>query len=59
MDVIKYLIEERKVNVNIKNKNGDNALLLVCPEGKIDVIEYLIVETDVDLNVKNLQEEDV
>lgn len=48
------MIEERKVDVNKKNKNEDNSLLLVCPEGKIDVIEYLILETEIDLDVKNL-----
>ena len=47
------------MDVNTVNQNGDNALLLVCQEGKISVIEYLILETNVNLEVVNLQGENV
>lgn len=43
MKVIKYLIEERKVDINIKDTNGWNALMFACAFNQnLEVVKYLV-----------------
>ena len=50
---LEYLIRSGTVDVNEKNKNGNNCLLWACEEGYFDIIKYLITERHCDTTVTN------
>lgn len=50
LPIVKYLIEECKVNPNQANITGNTALIVSTAEGKLPVVKYLIEECKVDPN---------
>ena len=50
MDIVKYLIEQCRVDPNQVNIYGDSALLGSAAGGNLDVVKYLIEECRVDPN---------
>ena len=52
LDVIKYLLEELKVDINSKNKSNSTPLSWTTLNGQKEVIKYLL-EKGVDILIKN------
>ena len=52
LKVIKYLIENGKVNVNSKDDDGWTALMRASWRGYSEIVKYL-VEKGADINIKN------
>ena len=52
LKVIKYLIENGKVNVNSKDDDGWTALMRASWRGYSEILQYLI-EIGADINIKN------
>ena len=52
LDIVKYLIDEEKLDRNIQNKNGDNILHWAVSKGNIDLAKYLIKEFKFDFFYK-------
>jgi len=48
--IVRYLVKEKRVNVNARSVQGDlTALLLACYRGHLNVVKYLLSETRVDI----------
>jgi len=56
LDVVKYLIEEMRMDPRYKNANGSNCLICAnyqqITENRLKIIEYLINQTEVDLSLE-------
>lgn len=52
LEMVKLLVEKKKVNINETNKDGKTALMIANEQGHYDVVDYLIVK-NVDINNKN------
>jgi ankyrin repeat protein len=56
LEIIKYFIENQKVNINIRNLGGKNLLILLClhypHDNIIDIIKYL-VKKGINVNCKD------
>jgi hypothetical protein len=51
LEIIKYLIENQKMNINHTNNNGNNCLTLACRENtNLEIIRYLIEDQKMDIN---------
>ena len=47
IDIIKYLIEEKKMDYTYKNKNDETCLSMACSYNEnLDVIKYLVEKTN-------------
>ena len=58
LTVIKYLVEELKININHTNKRGHTALHKLCmanPLISLDSIKWVIEEQNMDVNVMDLK----
>lgn len=55
VDVIEYLVERAKVDINVINVSGDSVLLYACRLGRLDVVRYLVEDEGVDVNLKNVR----
>jgi ankyrin repeat protein len=53
VDLVKILIQRSDVNVNIKNKNDDAALILAVWKDSIEIVQLLLNRDELDVNVKN------
>lgn len=53
--VVELLLSEKKVNINRRNREGINALMITigCKAPNIQVIELLLSKEDVDINCRN------
>jgi len=51
-DDVKYFVEQKNINVNIKDSNGNSPLHIVADVGRIDVFAYLI-SNGADVHAKN------
>jgi hypothetical protein len=51
--IIKYLVEEKKMDVNKITKCKNNSLTLACKIQNFEIIKYLICETNVNINYIN------
>ena len=40
--MIKYLVEEKGADFNVKDKLGNSGFLVACKAGKLDTVKYLI-----------------
>jgi ankyrin repeat protein len=57
LDLVKYLIEERNADVNIKSrKDGTTPLMIAAKNSAFDICKMLIDAEGADLNVKNSSE---
>lgn len=54
LEVIRYFVEKKKINVNLGNKRGDTPLHIALKTRRINRIKYL-VEAKSDLNQKNIR----
>jgi len=53
-EIIKYLIEEKNLDVNFKNEiAGETILFPACDTGNLDLVKYLVEEKNLDINSKN------
>jgi len=52
LDVVKYLIDEKKADFNVKNNYGWTPLHLAAYSGNLDLVKYLIDDKKADFNVK-------
>ena len=50
LKVIKYLVDELKMDINHCNKNGDNALTLAAFNGHLEVLKYLVESLNMNVN---------
>lgn len=41
MEIVKYLIEKLRVNVDQVNKNDENCLFIACRHKHVQLVEYL------------------
>jgi len=63
LDIVKYLVEEKKLDIDVKDKNGLSPLFSAvitacCFNEKIDIVKYL-VEHGADINTKSNKGETV
>ncbi len=52
LEVVKYLMEEKHVGFNVKDKDGRTPLHLAATNGQLEIVKYL-VEKGGDVNVKD------
>ena len=50
MHIVRYLVEQKKADVNSSSKDGWHSLMFAVIGGHVDVIDFLIYETKVDLD---------
>ncbi len=53
--VMKYLLEEKKFDVNEKDKEGMTVLMHAVFGGSIEMVKFLVEEKQVNINEKNMQ----
>jgi hypothetical protein len=54
LEIIKYLVENQKMNINHTNNNGDNCLTMACWGNiNLEIIKYLIENQKMDINYTN------
>ncbi|MBN9542526.1 MAG: ankyrin repeat domain-containing protein [Alphaproteobacteria bacterium] len=53
LEVVKYLINETNVNINIKHFNGDTLLHQASMRGYFEIIKYLIEEKNMNVDILN------
>ena len=53
IEMVKYLVNELKFDINSKNKYSDNGFLLACRNNNIEMVKYLVNELKFDINSKN------
>lgn len=44
MDVLRYVVEEWKIDMEVKDKEGNGALFTAVEHGLVDVVRYLVEE---------------
>lgn len=54
MDILKYLVKERKADINTRADHGDIPLHQAAAEGHPNVIKYLVDEQKADINARNI-----
>ena len=52
-DIVRYLIENHKINLNTCNIIGENILHMACCSGNIQLVKYLIIDKAMDTSVKD------
>jgi len=51
LEIIKYLIEDQKMSINLHNDDGYNCLLIACRDNKnLEIIKYLIFDKEMYVN---------
>lgn len=55
-DIVRLLLQQFRINVNIQNKNKDTALHLLADGGNSDIAEMLIYFSEADKNIENNKE---
>ena len=53
LELVKYLIEEKKLDINVKEKGGDTLLFRACGSGNLELVKYLVEEKKLDINAVN------
>lgn len=53
MDILKYLIKERKADINTRTDRGDIPLHQAAANSHLNVIKYLVDEQKADINARN------
>ena len=53
LEVVKYIIEEYHIDVNIREDHGYTPLHIAAMNGRIDIVKYLIEECHADINAKD------
>ena len=56
MDIVRYLVEELKVNVNEVSTNGESPLHRACYFNRLEIAQYLI---DHGANIEHRSKQDV
>ena len=54
MDVIRYLIVERKANVNALANNGGTPLMCACVQGHTETARLLVMDLQADIDIKDI-----
>jgi len=54
LEVIKYLIEEKNLDVNIKDKSRETILFNACESGNLELVKYLVEEKKLNVNIENI-----
>ena len=52
-DIVKLLMQDERVDVNIKNEYGDIPLFIACSFSRFDLVKLLIQNERVHVNVQN------
>ena len=52
LSILKYLLEEKKYDVNLQSENGDTALISATYMDRIDIVKYLL-SMNADKTIKN------
>ncbi len=53
LEVVRFLIEDLKVDVNIGNNIGRTALHLACERGKTRIVKYILITTTANPDIKD------
>ncbi len=56
VEVVKLLLENETINVNIQNYYGNNALIIVSKKGYIKVVKLLLEHEDINVNLQDSDE---
>ena len=54
IEIVKYLVEEKKAKKNVEAKNGNRPIHVACQMEHLHVVKYLVERCSVDVNVKNI-----
>lgn len=54
LDLVKFLVEKGKSNVNDKNNEGITALMAACDKENLDIVKYLVAEGGSNINDKTI-----
>ncbi|XP_065343624.1 uncharacterized protein LOC135941815 [Cloeon dipterum] len=52
-EVIQWLIEEIKIDVDATNQFGETAFMIACKRNRSDVVEYLLANKGIDLSIED------
>lgn len=50
LDILKYLVEEKRFDVNSKNLEGDTPLCLAIDQGLLDIVRFMVTIPDLRIN---------
>lgn len=53
LGLVKYLIEKKYINVNIRNNLGETMLFTACKSGNLALVKYLVEERHIDINIRD------
>ena len=53
MDIVKYIIEACRADIEAKTKGGNTALLVACQYGRLEIVQYLIKTCNANAKVQN------
>lgn len=53
LEIVKYLIDEKKADFNVKDNDGRTPLHLAASNGCLEIVKYLIDKKKVDFTIKS------
>jgi len=53
LDIVKYLVQDKNVNVNLVNEEGETILMYAVENNQINIIKYLVEEHNIDTSIMN------
>ena len=52
MDIVRWLVEEKEMDVNVKDNDGLTALHNAAREGRLEIVRWLVEERGWDVNFR-------
>jgi len=53
LDITIVLLQDKRIDVNLRNQGGKTALLRACEKGHVNIIRELLKHKDIDVNLKD------
>jgi len=54
MSIVKYLVNEKKANIESKNNCGCTPLYIACQMGNLEVVKFLVNEKKANIESKDI-----
>jgi ankyrin repeat protein len=53
MDYVKFILQQKNVDINVKNAQGNTPLIIATISCRLDVVKYLLSHKNIDINAIN------